>query len=328
MIRTIEAERIDADTGATAEHIRFRDVHMVFVDRFRKPVHALRGLDLTVQQGSVVGLLGPNGSGKTTSISCMLGLLEHQHGRIFLWGEPVETIPRARRDRICGVLLEDTRLPPFMRVEMVLRYLCSLRGISQPDREREFERVVAMTRIADLLKRRVSVLSKGQARRVGLAAALVGDPPLLILDEPSAGLDVTAREDFNELVRKLRDGRRTMIIASHLLSDIESTCSHIAIMREGRIILYQKAESLLNEARSRNSARDIYVGEQHAETLDRLGIPHQEAKYPGLRLLRIDGPEHEAILKLAQERIVPERIEPRVSLVSLYIDHIQEADPS
>ena len=161
--------------------------------------------------------------------------------------------------------------------------------------------------IGDLLKQRVAVLSKGQARRVGLGAALVGDPPLLILDEPSAGLDVSSREDFNRLVRVLRDDHRTIVIASHLLSDIESTCSHIAIMHEGRIILYERSEALLQQARHRNGGKDIMVNTCHIPVLDRLGIAHEAARYPGLRLLHFSESEHEIVLRFAQEQVVPEQ---------------------
>lgn len=315
-------------TEPQPELIRFDNVHMVFVDKLKKPVHALRGLDLSIARGSVVGMLGPNGCGKTTSISCLLGLLDYQYGGIYLSGRRIDTIPRIDREHFYGVLLEDTRLPPFLTVAGVIRYLCRLRGVRRIDQRREFDRVVEMTGIGALLKQRVAVLSKGQARRVGLGAALVGDPPLLILDEPSAGLDVSSREEFNDLVRMLRDDRRTILIASHLLSDIEATCSHIAIMREGHVILYEHAETMLQQARIRNGGKDIMVDERYVPVLDRLGIAHEAARYPGLRRLHFTEPEYTVMLRLAQEEVVPERIEPQVNLVSLYLDRIREEDGS
>jgi ABC-2 type transport system ATP-binding protein len=182
------------------------------------------------------------------------------------------------------------------------------------------DRVVAQARVEPLLDRRVAVLSKGQARRVGLAAALVGDPPLLILDEPSAGLDVSAREEFNELVLSLRGHARTVMIASHLLGDVESTCSHVAIIQSGRIRLFQTAEQLMREARERRAEKDIHVESTLALELDRLGVRHEPSRYPGLVRLLVEEPEHVLMGRLAAERIVPARIEPRVNLVSVYLE--------
>jgi ABC-type multidrug transport system ATPase subunit len=275
---------------------------------------------MDVPEGAVVGVLGPNGSGKTTAISCLLRLLRPQHGSVHLWGQRLGADLPAAPERRVGVLLEDTRLPPFLSVRDALASVCRLRGFAAEAIPAETERVVAQTRAEALLTRRVAVLSKGQARRVGLAAALVGDPRLLILDEPSAGLDVSAREEFNVLVHDLRDGRRTMLIASHLLGDVERTCSHVAIVQSGVIRVIDTAERLLREARERHGAKDIYVDEAAAAELSRLAVRYEPARYPGLVRLVVEEPEHELVGRLAAERIVPARIEPRVNLVSVYLE--------
>ena len=304
--------------GETA--LRFDAVHMVFANALRRPVQALRGFDLAVTPGAVLGLLGPNGSGKTTAISCLLGLLQPQSGEVWLWGRRVEgSIARDDGVRV-GVLLEDTKLPPFLAVRSALSLVGRVRGFHGAALRAEMDRVVEQTRCDSLLDHRVAVLSKGQARRVGLAAALVGDPQLLVLDEPSAGLDVSAREEFNELVRGLRDGRRTMLIASHLLSDVESTCSHVAIIREGVVLVHDEAEKMLREARARCDQKDIYVDQAFSATLTELGVRFSPSKYPGLVLLSVEEPEHELMLRLARARLVPSRIEPRVNLVSVYLE--------
>ena len=293
---------------------------MVFTNRLRTPVEALRGFSMEIAQGAVVGLLGPNGSGKTTAISCLLGLLIPQRGAAYLWGERVGAeLPSARHIRV-GALLEDTRLPPFLSVRAALTAVCRLRGFRDGSLRTEMERVIAQTRVEPLLERRVAVLSKGQARRVGLAVALVGDPPLLILDEPSAGLDVSAREEFNELVRSLRGDARTILIASHLLSDVESTCTHVAIIQAGEILVHQTAEQLLREARQRHSEKEIFVEGALANELERLSIRFEPSRHPGLVRLLVEEPEHVLIGRLAAERIVPARIEPRVNLISIYLE--------
>jgi ABC-type multidrug transport system ATPase subunit len=223
------------------------------------------------------------------------------------------------RKRI-GVLLEDTRLPPFLSVRAALTTVCGIRGLRGRERSAELDRVVAQARVEELLEQRVAVLSKGQARRVGLAATLVGDPPLLILDEPSAGLDVAARVEFNELVRELADDSRTILIASHLLSDIERTCTHVAIVQAGRIRIHERAELLLREARERQGEKDFHVDATWSEELARLEIRHEPSRYPGQVLLVVEEPEHELLGRLAAHRIVPSRIEPRADLVSIYLE--------
>jgi ABC-type multidrug transport system ATPase subunit len=305
---------------ASKAAVRFEDVHMVFGSGLRAPVHALRGFTMDIPEGAVVGLLGPNGSGKTTAISCLLGLLSPQRGAVYLRGRRVDAELPPAMDTRAGVLLEDTRLPPFLSVRAALATVARIRGFADGGLRAELDRVVATTRAESLLSRRVAVLSKGQARRVGLAGALIGDPPLLILDEPSAGLDVNARQEFNELIRALRGHARTVLIASHLLGDIESTCSHVAIIRGGRILVHQTAEQLLREARQRDAERDIYIDGSLGADLTRLGVRFEESRYPGLVRLIVGEPEHELIGRLAAARIVPTRIEPRVNLISVYLE--------
>jgi ABC-2 type transport system ATP-binding protein len=316
----MSAEAAAVDVPGTATAVRFDDLHMVFTSRLGAPVHALRGFTMDVPEGAVVGLLGPNGSGKTTAISCLLRLLRPQRGEVHLWGEPLGAdLPALIRRRI-GVLLEDTRLPPFLSVRDALSTVGRVRGLRNNALKTEIDRVVAQTRVEPLLDRRVAVLSKGQARRAGLAAALVTDPPLLILDEPSAGLDVSAREEFNDLVRNLRGHARTVLIASHLLGDVESTCTHVAIIQSGRMLLFQTAERLLREARQRHAEKDIYVEGTLAGELEGLAVRFEPSRYPGLVRLIVEEPEHELIGRLAARQIVPSRIEPRVSLVSVYLE--------
>jgi ABC-type multidrug transport system ATPase subunit len=163
------------------------------------------------------------------------------------------------------------------------------------------------------------MLSKGQARMVGLAAALVADPPLLILDEPSAGLDAEARVEFEALVRGLKDGARTVIVASHLLGDVEATCTHVAVIQSGRVVLAGKSADLLADAR-RGQTSDVHVDAAHAAVLSAIGIASEPSRYPGLVLLKSALAEEELFLALAHARVVPRRVEPRVSMLSVYLD--------
>ena len=297
--------------------VLFDDVHMVFTRRLKKPIYALHGMRLHIEAGSIVGLLGPNGCGKTTAVSCLLGLLFPQKGCIRLWGKPVEKAVIHPRRYLMGVVLEDTRLPPFLTVKGALSSVCSLRGIPKNTMAHEIERIIAITGIESLLEHRINGLSKGQARRVGVAAALISDPPLLIMDEPASGLDVTARIEFNDLIRNLRDGKRTILITSHLLSDVENTCTHIAIMQSAVIKVFGETKELISND---DNDIDIYIHEKHAGVLDRLGLSHGGCKYPQLVKISRDGtPACEVIGILSQNGVTPRRVEPRADLISYYI---------
>jgi ABC-2 type transport system ATP-binding protein len=295
---------------------RFDDVQVLFRSRIRAPVWALRGFTLSVPEGAVMGLLGPNGAGKTTCISCLLGLIDPHVGGVYLWGQQISG-GQPRQLRRCGALLEDTRLPPFLSVRTALRAVCALRGVEKS--ATELDRIIALCGVRNLLSRTVATLSKGQARRVGLAAALIGDPPLLVLDEPSAGLDAEARVEFEALVQGLRDGRRTMLVASHLLGDVETTCSHIAVVQSGRVVLSGRSSDLLQQARH-GQASDVHVDAASAVALEGIGVSHERSRYPGLVRLRTDLPEEELFAALARARIIPRRVEPRVSVLSVYLD--------
>ena len=312
------SNHLDAEDAVhAAPVVLFDDVHMVFTSKLKKPIYALRGLTLRIEAGSVVGLLGPNGCGKTTAVSCLTGLLFPQQGNIRLWGKPVEkAVVHPRRNRI-GVVLEDTRLPPFLTVKGALSSVCSLRNIPKKDMPRELERVIAITGVEPLLAHRINGLSKGQARRVGVASALISDPPLLIMDEPASGLDVAARIEFNDLIRNLRDGKRTILITSHLLSDVENTCTHIAIMQSGAIKVFDQTGQLIDNG---DNDIDIYIHDKHTPALDQMGLPYTGCKYPRLVQLAADSvPACDILGMLSRHAVVPRRIEPKADLISYYI---------
>ncbi len=260
--------------------VEFNDVHVLFRSRLGLPVWALRGFTLSVPRGAVMGLLGPNGAGKTTCISCLLSLIDPQVGTTYDWGRPASR-SSMKSDERCGALLEDTRLPPFLSVRAALRMVSSLRGV--PSAPRELSRVVELCGVGDLLGRTVATLSKGQARKVGLAAALIGDPQLLVLDEPSAGLDAEARVEFDALVRRLNDGRRTIIIASHLLGDVEATCTSCRCRpsRAGRA--GGQVERAVVGGASRADERGSSRGRSELPVLGQLGIGFEAFAIPGPR---------------------------------------------
>jgi ABC-2 type transport system ATP-binding protein len=164
----------------------------------------------------------------------------------------------------------------------------------------------------------VTVAARILAPVTTLAAALVGYPPLLVLDEPSAGLDVEARVDFDRLLRRLCDGRRTVMLASHLLGDVETTRTHLAIMLAGRVIVAGGTGALLEDSRGQTGT-EVHVDATHAGALAALGLAHEPSRYPGLLLVRSDLSDLDLLRALVGAGVAPRRMEPRAGLVALYL---------
>lgn len=209
---------------------------------------AVDGLDLAVPEGGVYGFLGPNGSGKTTTIRCLLGLARPTRGELRLLGRQV---PGDLRDAVLrtGAIVETPALFPTMTARENLRLLASVDGIGQR-RVDEVLDVVGLAHRADDLVRRYSL---GMKQRLALAAAILKDPELLILDEPANGLDPAGMREVRHLLRRLADEGRTVFVSSHVLAEIESTCDRVAILAHGRCISHGTVEEVIATAGHRSS---------------------------------------------------------------------------
>ncbi len=210
----------------------------------RRQQPALKDLDLQIARGEVVGLLGPNGSGKTTAIKLLVGLLFPDKGRLQLFdGSPADARQRAR----LGYLPENNQLLPFLNAEESLDFQARLRGL---DRKQRSQRVPALLERLGMLRarrQRCDTFSKGMARRLALAQALVGDPEMLVLDEPTSGLDPLGTRDFKELLREQKDRGTTCLLCSHLLSEIELVCDRVVILYQGDKIREGTLSGLLDD---------------------------------------------------------------------------------
>ncbi len=189
-------------------------------------------LNIGVKQGEVFGLLGPNGSGKTTVIKLILGLLKPTSGVIRVFDRDPSDINIKRR---VGYLPEHTHLYPYLTAEELLEFFGSLFKIPSPVRSKRTKELLEMVGLAHSGKRRVGEFSKGMARRIGLAQALINDPDLIILDEPASGLDPMGRHDVKNLIRSLSQRNKTVIISSHLLADMEEVCDTLLFIYGGKL---------------------------------------------------------------------------------------------
>ncbi|MCH2108761.1 MAG: ABC transporter ATP-binding protein [Polyangiaceae bacterium] len=208
----------------------------------RKKVEAVRGVSFSVQDGDIFGFLGPNGAGKTTTIKMLMGLIEPTQGSARLFGEPVSH-PEARRK--IGFLPENPYVHPFLTPMEFVTMSGQLSGLSGAALRSRVKEVLGKTGILYAADRPVKRLSKGMLQRTGLAAALVGDPRLLILDEPMSGLDPIGRKEVKDLIIEERKNGRTIFFSTHILGDVETLCDRVTIMRKGKIVVSGQLDELL-----------------------------------------------------------------------------------
>ncbi|MZP30348.1 ATP-binding cassette domain-containing protein [Heliobacterium undosum] len=192
-----------------------------------------RDISLAVPRGSIFGLLGPNGAGKSTLVKMLVGLLKPTAGEAYLLGRPVEEV--AVRKRI-GFLPEAFRYHDWLSGEELLRFHASLYGLSAQETSARLPVVLEMVGLGEQGRKRVGEYSKGMQQRIGLACALLPDPELIFLDEPTSALDPIGRKEVRDLLVQLRAQGKTVFLNSHLLSELETVCDRIAIIKQGRLL--------------------------------------------------------------------------------------------
>jgi len=208
------------------------------------PVTALESLDLAVPRGCTAGLLGPNGSGKSTTLQLLLGLHRPTAGEARVLGFPAGH-PEARRRT--GYLPEEADLYPFLTAREAVEFAGALHGMGKASRRSSAGALLERVGLAAEADRRVEGFSRGMKRRVGLAAALVHGPELLVLDEPTAGLDPVGREGLLSLLEECRGRGATVLLSSHVLSDVERLCDRVAILGQGRLAAHGTLAEVLEK---------------------------------------------------------------------------------
>ena len=208
------------------------------------PKEALRGIDLAIPTGSIFGLLGPNGAGKSTMINIMAGLVRKTSGRVRIWGFDQDVNPRQSRAAI-GVMPQELNLDPFFSPKDALEVQAGLYGV--PRRDRTTMEILDLVGLADKADAYARTLSGGMRRRLLLAKALVHHPQVLVLDEPTAGVDIELRQMLWRNVRRLNEERgTTIILTTHYLEEAQEMCDEIAIVNHGALVVRDKTANLLN----------------------------------------------------------------------------------
>ena len=213
--------------------VSVRGLTKVFKDFWNRPkARAVDNVDFEVRRGEVFGLLGPNGSGKSTTIKLLLGLLNPTRGRIEVFGHSPRHVQTKAR---LGYLPEESYLYRYLNSRETLDFFGNLFQLSKGDRDKRAEQLLEMVGLSRTQTRAVGEFSKGMQRRIGLAQALINDPDLVILDEPTAGLDPIGCREVKDLILALARRGKTVILSSHLLSDVEDVCDRVVIYYGGKI---------------------------------------------------------------------------------------------
>jgi ABC-2 type transport system ATP-binding protein len=226
--------------------IETKGLSKIYESSFRgQDVHALTDLDLTINSGEIFAYLGPNGSGKTTTIKMLLGLIFPTKGSIEILG--LKDIASAKVRRNIGFLPEGAYYPDFLRGEEILRFYGQLYGLSGKKLETRISEVLEEVGMTHARKRLLRGYSKGMRQRIGLAQALISDPQILILDEPTTGLDPIARKEMRDILARLRDQGKTLMISSHELLEVELISDRAGILYQGELQKLGTIDELLTD---------------------------------------------------------------------------------
>jgi ABC-2 type transport system ATP-binding protein len=239
------AEPVKADAvGPSSETIiETRNLTKIYRDFWgRQKVRALNALDLQVRRGEIFGLLGPNGSGKSTTIKLLLGLLFPTNGQALVFGKEATEVTKNER---IGYLPEESYLYKFLNAEETLDFYGRLFDMPASVRKQRSEQLIEMVGLNWARRRQLREYSKGMTRRIGLAQALINEPELILLDEPTSGLDPIGTREMKDLILKLRDEGKTILMSSHLLPDVQDVCDRIAILHQGELKELGRVDELL-----------------------------------------------------------------------------------
>ncbi|GAB4136484.1 MAG: ABC transporter ATP-binding protein [Planctomycetaceae bacterium] len=294
--------------------IEIRNLTKIYRDFWgRKKVTAVKSLSLDVRKGEVFGLLGPNGSGKTTTLKLLLGLLFPTEGQIKVLGKPATDVDKNER---IGYLPEESYLYRFLNAEETLDFYGRLFNMPGAERKARAKELIQRVGLEASRKRALKEYSKGMTRRIGLAQALINDPELILLDEPTSGLDPIGTRDMKDLILDLKDQGKTVVMCSHLLADVQDVCDRIAILYAGDLKVMGDVDELLKS----QGETQLLTSQLSPEVVEEVKAV---LKKHNAELLKVDHPTNsleDLFLKTVQEsqerpgqRFTPGSVEKSVS---------------
>ena len=221
---------------------------------YRKNIHALKNLNLEVKEGEILGLLGPNGAGKSTFINILAGVTDKTSGEVIVWGFDLDKNPRQVRVSL-GIVPQEINVDPFFTPKKLLDLQAGLFGVKKKDRITDT--VLDLVALKDKSNSYTRNLSGGMKRRLLIAKALVHKPPIIILDEPTAGVDVDLRKNLWDNIRSLRKLGVTIILTTHYLQEAEELCDRVGIIHKGNLIALDTTENMLNKIQTKTLKFEI-----------------------------------------------------------------------
>lgn len=284
-----------------------------------KPVHALQGVSMSVGRGEIFSLLGPNGAGKTTLIKCLLGIVAPTSGRGEILGHPIGSIKAKTQ---VGYLPENHRYPLHLTGEQVLDYFGRLSGVTDPVLAQRVTQTLEIVGMAEWRKTRVQKYSKGMMQRLGIAQSLINDPELIVLDEPTDGVDPVGRKEIRDVLSRLRSEGKTIFLNSHLLSEVERVSDRVTIMDHGKVIREGSVKSL-------TESKAMFQIKVDKDSIEQAQQVLQAKEIDGLFTVHVDHlPElNQLIDTMRSHNIMIESVQPqKSSLEDLFIDLIKSSD--
>jgi ABC-2 type transport system ATP-binding protein len=293
---------------------------------FARKVRAVDDVTLEVNSGEIFGLLGPNGAGKTTTIKMLLGFVRPSRGSAQVAGETAGSLAARRK---LGYLPENPALYEFLTGPEYLRFAGRLAGLSRRDAASQAGRLIDLVGLAGRADRAIRRFSKGMVQRLGLAQALIGDPEIVILDEPMSGLDPIGRKDVRDIIFKLRAEGRTVLFSTHILSDVEAICDRVGIMMASRLTDCGTLSSLLDPG---VRAVEIVARGIPGDLQERLvagGAQAMQRDSAWVLTFAAEGPAQEAIRAIVGAGGTLVSVAPhRQTLESLFVQRAQAAAPA
>ena len=305
------------------EAITTRGLTKVYGRRLTQaPKRSLDRLDLCIEAGETFGFLGRNGAGKTTTIKILCGLLRPTEGEALIFGQSART--RMARARI-GYMPENPYFYEYLTPFETIDFYGRLQGLDARERGRTWDRLAELLDLKDIANQRVRGFSKGMRQRLGFAVAMVGDPPLVLLDEPMSGLDPMGRRAIRELILRLRDEKKTVFFSSHVLADVEQICSRVGMLVDGRLRAQGRLDDLLRDRVKRIEVAARQLGPEALAAFaglgDRLRVTPQ-----GCRFSAEDAADANRFVRAVQQEggEIVEVTPVRETLEEFFVRHQQE----
>jgi ABC-2 type transport system ATP-binding protein len=294
-----------------------------------RAIDALAGIDFAVQPGELFGLLGPNGAGKTTTVKILLGLTHATAGEAALLGLPARD-PESRR-RV-GYLPEGHRFPGYLTARQTLSVFGRMSGVDHATLKARIPGLLERVKLADWIDVKVKKFSKGMTQRLGLAAALVHEPEVLLLDEPTDGVDPVGRREIRDLLRAEAAKGRAVLLNSHLLSEIELTCDRVAVLRRGKVAAIGTVEELTKRDEEKSSSKGYKLvasplsEELLSDFFERGASPERVNGH--VRILARDAQHLNSLIDAARARgaLLTELTPEKSSLEDVFVDLVRAGD--